>query len=443
MSELHDLCRLTKRPIDQSYIKDLQFYLSNGIPATYTLEEAENYELGKDDDELSSTTTPLHLIAYNLPSDLTSEEEKVVLELIDELFSWGAGWNLTDPNGDTPGDVLFKKGLRGSAFYARFVDAGVRAEILLRKMNDDIEFLSDPEDDDDDDDEDGEKEQVQVQEDEAPQLVEEQPQQDTQAPSEPTPEQLKQAELEKIKNDLINDPANTQSTYLKTKLEYKDGSLITKDNLDGVMMDWEHELMKAGCDTLFKSLEYAEDEEDTKEINILNIGFGMGIIDTMIQSKSPTHHYISEAHPDVLQKLRDDGWFEKKNVTILEGRWQDTLPELLNKGVFFNGIYYDTYSEHYSDMLELYDLIVGLLKPSGVFSFFNGLGADRQIIYDVYKKIVEIDLNNYGMDVKFTELDTPKSTSKEFDDTEESEWSGIKRAYWRCKTYYHPEIRFI
>ena len=94
-------------------------------------------------------------------------------------------------------------------------------------------------------------------------------------------------------------------------------------------------------------------------------------------------------------------------------------------------------------MLELYDLIVGLLKPSGVFSFFNGLGADRQVIYDVYKKIVEIDLNNYGMDVKYTELETPKSTGEEFDDTKESEWQGIKRAYWRCKTYYHPEIRFI
>lgn len=429
MSELHDLCRLTKRPIDQEYIKNLQYYLSNGIPATYTLEEAENFELGKEDEELTSTTTPLHLISYNIPNDLTEAESLVVLQIIDELFSWGAGWNLTDKNGDTPGDVLFKKGLRGSDFYSRFVDAGVRAEILLRKINDDIEFLSDGEEPEDTNDE------------EVPQLqAEEEPQEVAQ----PTEEEIqKQQEFERIKNELINDPANTQSTYLKTKLEYKDGALITKDNLDGVMMDWENELMKAGCDTIFKSLEYAEDEDDIKEVNILNIGFGMGIIDTMIQSRNPTHHYISEAHPDVLAKLRQDGWFEKPNVTVLEGRWQDTLPELLSKGVFFNGIYYDTYSEHYSDMLELYDLIVGLLKPSGVFSFFNGLGADRQVIYDVYKKIVEIDLNNYGMDVKYTELETPKSTGEEFDDTKESEWQGIKRAYWRCKTYYHPEIRFI
>lgn len=419
MSELHDLCRLTTRPINKEYLKNLQYYLSNGIPATYTIEEAENYEAGKEDQELDSTTTPLHLICYNLPSDLNEDEKKIVLELIDELFSWGAGWNLTDKNDDTPGDVLFKRGFRGGEFYEKFVDAGVRAEILLRKINDDIEFLSDNELP-----EDQEEEQVEV--------------------IEPTEDDVKrEQEFNRIKEELINDPANTQSTYLKTKLEYKDGALITKDNLDGVMMDWENELMKAGCDTIFKSLKYAEDEDDIKEINILNIGFGMGIIDTMIQDHNPTHHYISEAHPDVLTKLRTDGWFEKPNVTILEGRWQDTLPELLNKGVFFNGIYYDTYSEHYSDMLELYDLIVGLLKPSGVFSFFNGLGADRQVIYDVYKKIVEIDLNNYGMDVNFTEFNTPETTSKKFDDSEESEWKGIKRAYWRCKTYYHPEIRFI
>lgn len=428
MSELHDLCRLTKRPIDKEYITNLQYYLSNGIPATYTLEEAENYELGKEDEELVSTTTPLHLITYNLPADLSEDETKTVLEIIDELFSWGAGWNLTDKNGDTPGDVLFKKGLRGTGFYSRFVDAGVRAEILLRKINDDIEFLSDGELPEDEDEDEGT-----IQETEK--VVE---------PEQPTEDEVrKQQEFERIRDELINDPANTQSMYLQTKLEYKDGALVTKDNLDGVMMDWEYELMKAGCNTIFKSLEYAEDEEDTKEVNVLNIGFGMGIIDTMIQEREPTHHYISEAHPDVLQKLRTDGWFEKKNVTVLEGRWQDTLPELLSKGVFFNGIYYDTYSEHYSDMLELYDLIVGLLKPSGVFSFFNGLGADRQVIYDVYKKIVEIDLNNYGMDVKFVELDTPKSTGEDFDNTEESEWQGIKRAYWRCKTYYHPEIRFI
>lgn len=432
MSELHELCHLTARPIDKSYVEKLQYFLSNGIPSTYTVEECENYLAGKEDEELESTTTPLHLICRSIPDDIKPEEKLIVLEMISELFSWGAGWNLIDNEGNTPGDVLFRRVLHNSEYYNAIVDAGVRAELLLRKVNDDIEFLSDFEDG------------------EVPELVDEEPSNDEPSSNEEALEKEKeyQQKLDQVRKDLIEDPANTQSTYLKTKLEYRDGSLITKDNKDGVMMDWESELMKAGCDSIFSTVrEFAThperfDESDFKDITVLNIGFGMGIIDTMIQEKNPTMHYISEAHPDVLAKLRQDGWYEKPNVKILEGRWQDTLPELLNQGVFFNGIYYDTYSEHYSDMLDLYDLIVGLLKPSGVFSFFNGLGADRQVIYDVYKKIVEIDMANYGLEVKYTELATPATTGEEFDQSEESEWNGIKRAYWRCKTYYHPEIKF-
>lgn len=182
-----------------------------------------------------------------------------------------------------------------------------------------------------------------------------------------------------------------------------------------------------GCNSLFKGV------EDDKEAVVLNIGFGMGIIDTMIQEKKPTKHYICEPHPDVVHKLKADGWYEKSNVIVLEGRWQDRLPELLTGDVFFDGIYYDTYSEHYSDMLELFDLVVGLLKPQGIFSFFNGLGADRQVIYEVYKKLVEIDLNNYGLQVKFDEF--------KVDDLKV--WDDIKRSYWNCPVYYHPEAKFM
>ncbi|KAH3666417.1 hypothetical protein WICMUC_005685 [Wickerhamomyces mucosus] len=445
MSELHELCQFPNRPITSEYLTQLKYFLKEGIPATYTLEEAINYELGKEDEELSSTTTPLHLICRSLPKDLTEEESKVVQEMIEELFSWGAGWNLIDDKGLTPGDILFDNGFRDSPFYQIIVDAGVRAELLLRKINDgDYEFLSEDEGGDIQISQEEEllrkqiEEQSQQEESEEPQKQEEveEVEEKTEVP------ELVDDKVEQLKQEFINDPAGTQSTFLNTKLIYKDGALIT-DQQDGVMMDWENEIMSKSCDTIFKStFEKETPEEDLEEINVLNIGFGMGIIDTMIQAKNPTHHYICEAHPDVLTKLEEDGWFTKPNVTVLKGRWQDTLPELLTKGIFFNGIYYDTFSEHYTDMLDLFDLIVGLLKPSGIFSFFNGLGADRQIIYDVYKKIAEIDLNNYGLKITFEELETPKLTLKEFDNNDESIWNGIKRPYWRCQTYYHPEIRF-
>ncbi|KAM9888936.1 hypothetical protein OXX79_012509, partial [Metschnikowia pulcherrima] len=129
------------------------------------------------------------------------------------------------------------------------------------------------------------------------------------------------------------------------------------------------------------------------------------------------------------------------NVVILEGRWQEQLDKLLSSGeVFFNGIYYDTFSEHYQDMLELFDYVVGLMKPHGVFSFFNGLGADRQVIYDVYRKLVEIDLENYGLMCNFTEVKVPEDTMRKGD---ASVWEGIRKAYWSCPTFYHPEARFV
>lgn len=421
MSDLHEICYLKTRPITHDgYVVPLRTLLKAGIPATYTLEEVENYEKsqkGEEETELKSTTTPMHIICESIPTDASKEEETVILEMMDELWLFGAGWCLTNDKDETPGCVLLRRGLHGSKYWESCVDSGVRAEILLRKIEEStVEFIDGPE---------TEAEETKTG-DIIPELVDEEKQ------------QALEKKAQELIEETINDPSVTTETYLKTKLEYKDGALVTEERSDGVMMQWEDVLMQAGCDSLFKSI------EDSDDVNVLNIGFGMGIIDTMIQDKKPTRHYISEAHPDVLAKLREDGWYEKPNVVILEGKWQDTLPELLTKGVFFDGIYYDTYSEHYEDMLnDLFDVVVGLLKPEGIFSFFNGLGADRLVCYEVYKKVVDIDLANYGLQVEFREIAAPKSTLEASDLTGDSVWNSIKRAYWRCPVYYHPEAKFM
>ena len=38
--------------------------------------------------------------------------------------------------------------------------------------------------------------------------------------------------------------------------------------------------------------------------DVLNVGFGLGLVDTAIQSNEPRSHTIIEAHPDVLRKVR-------------------------------------------------------------------------------------------------------------------------------------------
>lgn len=457
MSDLHDLCKFASRPITQQYVENLQFYLKNGIPSTYTVEEAYNFNNNIEDVEPESTTTPLHLICTHLPDDCTPDELEVVQKMIETLLEYGAGWCLIDVNNDTPGCILIKRGLKTLPVYDQIVQAGVRAELLLRRVEE-IEFV-----DEEDYLNDVEQNEHNL---EVPDLVETlEPEQDvpkavkTLEPEQEAPE-VKEP-VDSLKTDLKLDnsydplaPSNNQQTYLNTKLEYKDDALITKDRKDGVMMEWESDLMQMGCDSLFKGAIVEGDEKD-EEVVVLNIGFGMGIIDTMIQKKVPTKHYICEAHPDVLAKLKKDGWYSKPNVVILEGRWQEQLSNLLSQGnVFFNGIYYDTYSEHYLDMLELFDFVVGLLKPHGVFSFFNGLGADRQVVYEVYKELVEIDLKNYGLDCKFVEYKVPEATMQKKQPTleqseaqplahAESVWDGIKREYWSCPVYYHPEAKFM
>ncbi|KAG7895648.1 hypothetical protein KL936_000356 [Ogataea polymorpha] len=393
MSELHELCRL-RRPITKRHLEKLKEYLAAGIPATYTLEEVDQFERGVDE-ELPSTTTPLHLICENVSHDFTPEEEETVVSMIDELFLNGAGWCLINAKDETPGCVLERRGFHKSKYWEQIVSAGVRAEVLLRHMESNIEFI--------------EEDEVAVYDEEP--ASQEQPE-------------------EKEKE---HDPAGDSDTFLKTKLKYTDDALLT-DRKDGVMMQWEEKLMRAGCESLFKSV------EDPNNVVVLNIGFGMGIIDSMIQKKKPAKHYICEAHPDVLDKMQRDGWMDKNNVVVLKGKWQDTLPPLLNEGVFFDGIYFDTFSEQYSDMLELYDLLVGLLKPEGTFSFFNGLGADRLVCYEVYKRVVELDLENYGLKTEYTEIDVPKTTRP---DAKDSVWADIYRPYWTCPVYFHPEARFM
>lgn len=54
---------------------------------------------------------------------------------------------------------------------------------------------------------------------------------------------------------------------------------------------------------------------------VLNVGFGMGIFDSLVQANRPASHTIIEAHPDVYRKMISDGWDKKSNVTILFGRY--------------------------------------------------------------------------------------------------------------------------
>lgn len=375
--DIFSICEFKTDPA--TAYQDLGTFLRAGMPPNVLLGAVR-----EDADETQKQNGLLHVICRSA----TVEQQELAGQLVDLLFEFGSSWMLVDGFNKTPGCIARDRGLLD--LYRKFVQAGVRSEIFLRRMT-----------------EDDEPEETNAQ----AQLQQEQ-HQEPQESGQPR----KKARVVESK------PDENQDDYLASNLEYSNNTLVT-DQQDGVMMDWETPIMKRSAEIITRP-----------ERNVLNVGFGMGIIDGFIQELGPGKHYICEAHPEVLAKMRADGWFDKPNVVVLEGPWKQTLPKLLSQGVTFAGIYYDTFSEHYTDMLEFFDLVCGLLDFDGVFSFFNGLGADRQIVYDVYKEVVEFDVKEFGFDVVYEMMpvEMPKTT-----------WDGIKRAYFVLDEYALPKITFM
>lgn len=373
--------------------------------------------------------TPLHAAIRSCgpaAAAADSEADKESLEkaraTVQELLLWGGIWNDVDDHNETPGCVALRLGQM--ELYELCVQAGVRAEMLFGLL-DGYEALSSGSEADDEDmaEAEGEEEEpahVEVEYDgptgapedgdDAPDLVE------TVAPR-----------FEPPKLDAETDVKSEK--YLRSKLTYSDGKLVDDDG-NGVMMAWETDIMRRSVDALLP--------EKPPGKRILNIGFGMGIIDSMFAETKPARHHIIEAHEEVLEQTSSpessfgptweasgpaDGAYK-----IHRGRWQDTVPVLLEHGEVYDAVYFDTFGEDYSQLRKFFtEYIPGLLDQNGIFGFFNGLGADRRVCYDVYTKVVEMHMAEAGMDVDWNEIDVDL---KGLEEAGKGEWEGVKRRYW-------------
>ena len=169
--------------------------------------------------------------------------------------------------------------------------------------------------------------------------------------------------------------SSTKPNYLDHKLRYNnDGTALLDQDADAVMMEWERPLMQAHAQILMEA-----------GSRVLNVGFGMGIIDGILQDQyKPTLHIIIEAHPDVYQKMLADKWDQRPNVKICHGKWQDVMPQLIQEGLEVDAVFFDTYGEHSMDMEDFHELMAQILnKPTGIYSFFNGLAPDNLFFHGV------------------------------------------------------------
>ncbi|KAI4985013.1 hypothetical protein ZWY2020_017643 [Hordeum vulgare] len=74
------------------------------------------------------------------------------------------------------------------------------------------------------------------------------------------------------------------------------------------------------------------------------------------------------------------------------GDTEDVIPQLGS----YDGIFFDTYGEYYEDMREFHEHLPELLKPGGVYSYFNGLCGDNAFFHVVYCQLVALELASLG-----------------------------------------------
>ena len=256
------------------------------------------------------------------------------------------------------------------------------------------------------------------------------------------PQQQQQQQQQQLPSSTTINPTTlsgiTPEAYVSQKLKYVGrgaAAALVDERGAGVMMQWEKPLMEAHAKILCM---FSTREE--RGADVLNVGFGMGLIDTAIQNMTsqghpPRTHTIIEAHPDVHAKMIADGWDKKPGVRIFFGRWQDVLRERGAELGDFDGVFFDTFDD-VSHMREFTDHLPVLVRPGGIFTFFNGLCPDNIIFQGVACQVIKLELEKMpggGFETDFYPMNV--------DCKDDSLWEGTPFRYYFRSDYHLPLCR--
>ena len=162
-------------------------------------------------------------------------------------------------------------------------------------------------------------------------------------------------------------------TYISSDLIFESDKITYVNSSNQtleVMMDWEDTIMSASAAYV------CENGGD-----ILEIGFGMGISATYIQSHTINSHTIIENHPDIITKAQ--AWAaDKSNVTIIEGSWFDIKDTLST----YDGLFYDTWGD--LNNTDIWTLMPSFMKPGGRATWWGSykelsMGFDN-VTFDIH-----------------------------------------------------------
>ncbi|KAF8516042.1 arginine methyl transferase [Gautieria morchelliformis] len=306
-------------------------------------------------------------------------------EMVQILIENGAVWNSVDELGNTAGDIALS--LNDEASYRIIRDAGIRSEYLLQVLS------------------------------------------------------SKSGSPSAVVRSPDDGPFSSTEAFLDSKLFFSHDahgqeicSVVYGNETVGVMMGWERPIMQSTVHKLCQT-----HLPRTSGLRILNVGFGLGLVDTLFQALDPppSQHMIIEPHRDVLTHMHRRGWHDRPGVTILEGRWQDFVEsgDIYGEGGW-DVVYADTFAEGYEELKNFFDIVPDLLSgPEAQFSFFNGLGATNALFYDVYTQLSELHLKDAGVDIEWTDVDVE-------DDVAENRWGGT-REYFKVRLYRLPVGKMI
>ncbi|KAG0042008.1 hypothetical protein BGZ83_001005 [Gryganskiella cystojenkinii] len=337
------------------------------------------------------------------------------LEIVKLLLQYGHPWNLVDDDYKSVGD--YAKSFNHLEIYEFLLEEGCRTELLLGLMQRKLKAeLREAEYNDDDDEGEEEESEKKENKDDGIETKGADGARDSDQEQVAKKQKVDQDEQE---TDKAVVPEVPNAEYLAQPLQYtEDGDRLLDAEKNGVMMGWELPLM----------VRHAEVIAPQEGLRVLNVGFGLGLVDTELQKHKPSEHTIIEAHPDVYAHMLKQGWDKKPGVKILFGRWQDVVGDL----EVYDGIFFDTFGEYYEDLREFHEIVPNHLEEGGIYSYFNGLGATNAFFHDVYNRISELELGEMGFTVEYEEMEIG---------LKEEEWNGVKRAYWTLDKYYLPICR--
>ena len=103
--------------------------------------------------------------------------------------------------------------------------------------------------------------------------------------------------------------------------------------------------------------------------SLLNIGYGLGYFDRWAQKLGVSSHHIIECHPDIAINIDLD------NVIVYEDIWQSVIPNMIESGMTFDCVWFDTYVFTKEDIKDEWyrfsEICQPLVSDGGKVSFFT------------------------------------------------------------------------